>query len=239
MLRSYKRARAGTEPLLSTPPGIDSQRPLQSATVLTVLSGFLAPLQVCWSLTGLGGHAYSLSISSAAPHMLAVGCGDSTIRALPLPSTAAPIPAAVEPAVASAEGQPDAAAAAGPAEGAATEEAAEGAAEGPAAPGLEGSQMGQPGLPEAPARQQQLPQLHQVLAWQGVPSKVTAVAWHPAEPGVLSLGCHDGSVGLLRVKGGGATPCRVLPVRHKVRGGGSFCGKGLPPGVHSGRARAG
>jgi len=35
---------------------------------------------VDWALGGLGGHAQALSVEPAAPHRLAIGCGDGTIR---------------------------------------------------------------------------------------------------------------------------------------------------------------
>lgn len=196
-------------------------------------------LQVAWSLLGLGGHAYSLSLSLPAPPMLAVGCGDNSVRALPLPDTAAPVPAPAGP---TPEGPAEAAteaAAAGGVEGTAAADEATSAVMGvgdgeAAAGGLErsqsessagaapaavalGSESGPgpaPAEPPAPALQP-LPPLQQVLAWQGITGKVTAVAWHPTVPGLLAFGCHDGAVGLLR-PGTANSPYRVLPVRHKV-----------------------
>jgi hypothetical protein len=40
--------------------------------------------QVEWSVSGLGGYAYCVAVSPSPPHQLAVACGDSSIRMLPL-----------------------------------------------------------------------------------------------------------------------------------------------------------
>lgn len=42
---------------------------------------YLAPFQVDWSLTGMGGHVYGLSMNRhEVSRKLAVACGDGTIR---------------------------------------------------------------------------------------------------------------------------------------------------------------
>ncbi len=170
---------------------------------------------MAWGITGLGGHAYSLSISPAPPHLLAVGCGDKSIRVLPLPGALAPSPA-----------DPGAGASAelAPSEEEASVSAAEatgGSAAGQGGPEPQHAQQAQqaqqqkrPETPQqAPQQVQQAQQ--QRLVWQGIPDKITAVAWHPADPRLLAYGCHDGSVGLMRL--GQGSP-RVLAVRHKVGG---------------------
>ncbi len=50
------------------------------------------------------------------------------------------------------------------------------------------------------------------------------MAWHPADPLLLALACHDGSVGLLRLGQGSPAPCTVLAVRHKVSGWADWAG---------------
>lgn len=41
--------------------------------------------QVDWTVSGLGGHVYALSVkASESPRRLAIGCGDGTIRLAPL-----------------------------------------------------------------------------------------------------------------------------------------------------------
>ena len=49
-----------------------------------------ARTQVDWTVSGLGGHIYALSLNpTETPRRLAIGCGDSTIRLASLASVAA------------------------------------------------------------------------------------------------------------------------------------------------------
>ena len=140
----------------------------------------LQPSAVAVQLEAAAAPPVATPAAAAVPLLLAVGCGDKTVRMLPMPASAA--------------------------------------------------------WGEVSSGQQK-----QLLLWQSIPEKVTAVAWQPlladaaaalncaaapaaavtgastaaaAAASVLAFGCEDGSVGLL-------LPSReqalLLPVRHKVR----------------------
>lgn len=52
-----------------------------------------------------------------------------------------------------------------------------------------------------------------VLLWQGIPDKVTAVAWHPHIPCLLAFGCQDGTLGIFDTT---AQQSALLSVRHRA-----------------------
>lgn len=51
------------------------------------------------------------------------------------------------------------------------------------------------------------------VIWQGVPTAVTAVSWHPTETGIIAFGCQDGCIGLADCSKGTAV---IAPSKHKA-----------------------
>lgn len=51
------------------------------------------------------------------------------------------------------------------------------------------------------------------VIWQGVPTAVTAVSWHPTETGIIAFGCQDGCVGLADCSKGTAV---IASSKHKA-----------------------
>lgn len=182
-------------------------------------------VQVTWGMTGLGGHAYALACSSpnSSMHsMLAVGCGDKSIRMLDLSGGQAR--ARSQPSkLTNVATFPDETPAGGveqhesgymehddimPAvtRGADTAHATELCDRDPCPAG--GPSTG-------------VQHAQQVLIWQGIPDKVTAVAWCPAEHAelgrLLAFGCQDGTVGVVKVgRGQSPAPCCPFSMKHKV-----------------------
>jgi hypothetical protein len=127
-----------------------------------------AAARVLWSVAGLGGYAYSAATARAPKGgrtLLAVACGDKTIRLATLKRGTAPGAAAGVDGSASeagSDGGPDAAAAArGPAAG------------GAAAP--------PPVVDEAKEA---------TIVWQGLQDKALTLAWHPNNPGAAPPSRH-------------------------------------------------
>ena len=182
----------------------------------------MSTAQAEWTLGSLGGHAHALSVEPAAPHRLAIGCGDGTIRITPTQLRADCADAAETKMIwqvgicgnqpwrcRARSSQPPSFLIRSYVDGSSMTGGHYSAlscrkhlCEG----NLVNSVCSSSRLEARLYR-------HDLVRTQGLTDKVTSVAWHPTKPQLLAFGCDSGAVGTADVASGVAT---AFTIRHKV-----------------------